>query len=54
MGIDVDAPVFDVDEAIDYIAERSDIPEDVISRVLEMEEEYMEKIGIVIDLSDEL
>lgn len=37
---------YDMNEAVTYIARRSDIPEDVIVKVLELELEYMEDIGL--------
>ena len=37
---------YDINEAVTYIARRSDIPEDVIAKVLELELEYLEDIGL--------
>ena len=40
-------PVYDHVEAINFIAERSDIGKDIIEKVLMLEEDYMRSIGII-------
>lgn len=40
-------PVYDYDDAIRFIAERSDIDKNVIEKVLSLEEDYMCSIGII-------
>ena len=40
-------PIYDYDDAINFIAERSDIGKDVIEKVLSLEEDYMRSIGII-------
>jgi len=42
-------PVYDYEDAISFIAERSDIDKGIIEKVLLLEEEYMRSIGIIID-----
>ena len=42
-------PIYDYDDAINFIAERSDIGKDVIEKVLSLEEDYMRSIGIISD-----
>lgn len=40
-------PVYDYEDAINFIAERSDISKDIIEKVLISEEDYMCSIGII-------
>lgn len=42
-----DVPIWDEVKAINFIAERCDIDKDIIEKVLELEAEYMESIGII-------
>ena len=46
---DTDTPMYIVTDAIEFIRSRSDLSEDVISRVLELEEEYMRSLGLIVD-----
>lgn len=46
-------PVYDYEDAINFIAERSDIRKSIIEKVLMLEEDYMRSIGIVIDEKEE-
>lgn len=43
------APVYDYEDAINFIAERCDISKDTIEKVLLLEEDYMRSIGIMSD-----
>lgn len=47
-------PVYDYEDAINFIAERCDIDKDTIEKVLMLEEDYMRSIGVVIDEQEEL
>lgn len=47
--MDNSTPVYDYEEAVDFIAERSDIGNDIIEKVLALEEDYMRSIGIISD-----
>lgn len=40
-------PVYDYEDAINFIAERCDIDKDIIEKVLMLEEDYMRSIGII-------
>lgn len=42
-------PVYDYEEAINFIAERCDTSKEVIEKVLMLEEDYMRSIGIISD-----
>lgn len=42
-------PVYDYEDAINFIVERSDVNKDVIEKVLMLEEDYMRSIGIIVD-----
>lgn len=43
------APIWEWDDAVEFIAERCDIDTDIIEKVLELEFEYERSIGIVED-----
>lgn len=47
-------PVYDYEDAINFIAERCDIDKDIIEKVLMLEEDYMRSIGVVVDEQEEL
>lgn len=40
-------PVYEYEDAINFIAERCDVSMDVIEKVLLLEEDYMRSIGII-------
>lgn len=42
-------PVYDYDEAIDFISDRCNVDRDIIDKILMLEEDYMRKIGIICD-----
>ena len=42
-------PVYNWKDAINFIHERCNLSEDVISEVLELEEEYMKSVGIILE-----
>lgn len=42
-------PVYDYEDAINFIAERYDVGKNIIEKVLMLEEDYMRSIGIVVD-----
>lgn len=46
-------PMYYDNDAIDFIRSRSDLSEDVISKVLELELEYMKSIGLVYEIGKE-
>lgn len=46
-------PVYDYEDAINFISERCDISKDTIEKVLMLEEDYMRSIGIVVDEQEE-
>lgn len=52
--MDNNTPVYDYEDAINFIAERCDINKDTIEKVLMLEEDYMRSIGVVIDEQEEL
>lgn len=45
--MDNNMPVYDFDDAVNFIAERCDISKDIIEKVLISEEDYMRSIGII-------
>lgn len=45
--MDNNIPVYDYEDAINFIAERCDISKDIIEKVLTLEEDYMRSIGII-------
>lgn len=47
--MDNNIPVYDYEDAINFIAERCDISKDIIEKVLTLEEDYMRSIGIISD-----
>ena len=47
--MDNNTPVYDCEDAINFIAERCDINKDTIEKVLMLEEDYMRSIGIISD-----
>ncbi len=47
--MDNNTPVYDYEDAINFIAERCDINKDTIEKVLMLEEDYMRSIGIISD-----
>lgn len=42
-------PVYNWDDAVEYILSRSDFEKDIVEKVLELEEEYMRSISIIED-----
>jgi len=40
-------PVYDYEDAINFIGERSNISKDIIEKVLMLEEDYMRSVGII-------
>ena len=42
-------PVYDYEDAINFISERCDVDKDIIDKVLMLEEDYMRSIGIIND-----
>ena len=47
--MDNNTPVYDYEDAINFIAERCNINKDTIEKVLMLEEDYMHSIGIIED-----
>ena len=47
--MDNNIPVYDFEDAINFISERCDISKDTIEKVLTLEEDYMRSIGIISD-----
>lgn len=43
-------PMYYYEDAIEFIRSRSDLSEDVISKVLELELEYMKSIGLIYEI----
>lgn len=41
------APVFDWEDAVNFITERCEVDRDTVEKVLELEEEYMRNVGII-------
>ena len=50
MGND-ESPMYYVSDAIKFICSRSDFSEDVVGKVLQLEDDYMRSIGIIVDPS---
>lgn len=42
--------ILDIGDAIAFIEERCDVPRDDIERVLDLETEFMRKMGIIMDI----
>lgn len=42
-------PVYEWEDAINFIAERCDIDEEVIEKVLLLEEDYMRSVEIIVE-----
>lgn len=42
-------PVFNWEAAVDFIAERCEFSKDIIENILELEEEYMQSVGIIVE-----
>lgn len=42
-------PVYEWEDAINFIAERCDIDKETIEKVLILEEDYMRSIGIIVE-----
>lgn len=42
-------PVYEYEDAINFITERCDVGKDIIKKVLLLEEDYMRSIGIIAD-----
>lgn len=42
-------PVYEFEDAINFIAEKCDVAKDIIEKVLLLEEDYMRNIGIIAD-----
>lgn len=42
-------PVYDYEDAINFIGERSNISKKIIEKVLILEEDYMRSVGIISD-----
>lgn len=42
-------PVYEWEDAINFIAERCDIDKEVIEKVLGLEEDYMRSIGVIVE-----
>lgn len=40
-------PVYNWEDAVKFVQERCNLSEDVITKVLELEEEYMKSVGIM-------
>lgn len=47
-----DGPMYYESEAIEFIRSRSGLSEDVISKVLELEMDYISSIGLVIKIEE--
>lgn len=47
-------PVYNWEDAINFIQERCNLSEDVIIKVLELEEEYMKSVGIIVEEMEEV
>lgn len=52
--MDNNMPVYEYEDAINFIAERCNVDKDTIEKVLMLEEDYMRSIGIVIDEQEEI
>ena len=42
-------PVYEWEDAINYIAERCDVDKETIEKILLLEEDYMRTIGVIVD-----
>ncbi len=42
-------PVYEFEDAVNFISERCDVEKDIIGKVLLLEEDYMRSIGIITD-----
>ncbi len=51
---DPNAPVYEWEDAIDYIAQRCTLDRDTIEQILLLEEGYMRSIGIIEDVDEDL
>lgn len=40
-------PVFNWDDAVNFITEKCEVGKDIVEKVLELEEAYMRKVGII-------
>lgn len=47
--MDNNIPVYELEDAINFITEKSDIEKDTIKKVLELEEEYLKSIGVIVE-----
>lgn len=47
--MDNNTPVYDFEEAINFISERCDISKEIIEKILILEDDYMRSIGIISD-----
>ncbi len=47
-------PVYDYEDAINFISEKCDISRDTIEKILMLEEDYMRSIGIIVDEKEQL
>lgn len=47
--MDNNTPVYNYEDAINFIVERCDVSRDTIENVLMLEEDYMRSIGIISD-----
>ena len=46
-----DTPVYEYEDAVNFISDRCDVGKDIIEKVLLLEEDYMRSIGIIVDES---
>ena len=46
-----DTPIYEYEDAINFISEKCDVGKDIIEKVLLLEEDYMRSIGIIVDES---
>lgn len=51
--MDNNAPMYYVEDAIEFIRSRSGLDYDIVSQVLELEEDYMRSIGLIIEEMEE-
>lgn len=47
--MDDNMPVYDWDDAVEFILSRSDFDKGMVEKVLNLEEDYMRSIGIIED-----
>lgn len=40
-------PVFNWDDAVNFITEKCEVGKNIVEKVLELEEEYMQSVGII-------